>query len=102
MTKKNWTGRSLTVSMDMDGNLLQKLFHCPLCGKAHKLDDPEELAKESLYCDTEGVRIDYPKGVSKRINQYSKPIKISDLSEEEKVKLDIDSSKNRIKIEFKF
>jgi len=40
-------------------HLLDEWFRCERCGEVHKIDDPEELKKESLYCDKFKERFPY-------------------------------------------
>lgn len=97
-----WRGQEFVIRVGNRDRLLG-LFDCPRCGKRHELDDAEELAGESLFCDTFSVRVPVPNKVLQRIQEEASKFRVTRLPEpDSETSLRLDLSEKRIQSEWKF
>lgn len=83
---KNKIGKTeLRITRDeiLSLDTVKSAIRCPLCNEMHKIDDPQEVAKESLYCDTYKRRVPFPEDVLDKYKRLT-TMKYDDLTPEEK------------------
>lgn len=87
---EQWVGKELRIERDLDLKNFRSMITCPLCNKVHIIDDPQEISKESLYCDTHKKRVPFPEDKVDKLKRLS-TIKYDDLTPEEKASAHRDS-----------
>ena len=74
-------GKELRITRDKDLINFESMILCPRCNKVHVIDDPQEIARGSLFCDTFEERIPFPEDKVQELMRLT-TIKYDDFTEE--------------------